>query len=60
VPLGVGGLSDVIQSPIYATAAGLALYGARSPSPGESGGAAGSTPTGRLARLVTRFLSDIF
>src|SRR4029077_12957790 len=26
-PIGVGGLADVIQSPIYSTAVGLALYG---------------------------------
>ncbi len=29
LPTGVGGLADVVQSPIYATAVGLALYGAR-------------------------------
>jgi cell division protein FtsA len=29
VPQGIGGLSDVVKSPIYATAVGLVLYGAR-------------------------------
>jgi cell division protein FtsA len=29
LPAGIGGLSDVVQSPIYATGVGLALYGAR-------------------------------
>ena len=29
-PIGVGGLTDVINNPAYATAVGLALYGARS------------------------------
>jgi cell division protein FtsA len=29
VPSGVGGLSEVVRSPIYATAVGLLLYGAR-------------------------------
>ena len=29
VPQGVGGLADVVKSPIYATAVGLVLYGAR-------------------------------
>jgi len=29
VPSGIGGLSDVVQSPIYSTGVGLALYGAR-------------------------------
>jgi len=60
VPIGIGGLADVIESPIYATAVGLALYGRHSRSPGESGVAAGSTPMGRLTRLVTGFLGDIF
>jgi len=60
VPIGIGGLVDVIESPIYATAVGLALYGRHSRSPGESGAAAGSTPMGRLTRLVTGFLGDLF
>jgi len=60
VPIGVGGMADVIQSPIYATGAGLAIYGSRSRAPGESSGATGGTPVGRLARLVTGFLGDIF
>ena len=29
VPQGIGGLSDVVKTPIYATAVGLVLYGAR-------------------------------
>lgn len=29
LPMGVGGLTDVVRSPIYATAVGLLLYGAR-------------------------------
>jgi hypothetical protein len=58
VPIGIGGMADVIESPIYATGVGLALYGARTGVPGESG--AGSGPVGRLARLVTGFLGDLF
>jgi cell division protein FtsA len=58
VPIGIGGLADVIESPIYATGVGLALYGARTGAPGESG--AGPGPVGRLARLVTGFLGDLF
>ena len=57
-PIGVGGLADVIQSPIYSTAVGLALYGSQARS--ESGAAPSATPMGRLTRLVTGFLSDIF
>ena len=60
VPIGVGGLADAIESPIYATAVGLALYGRHSRAAGESGSAAGATPMGRLMRLVTGFLGDIF
>ena len=60
VPIGVGGLADAIESPIYATAVGLALYGRHSRAPGESGSAAGATPMGRLMRLVTGLLGDIF
>ena len=59
-PIGVGGLADVIQSPIYSTAVGLALYGSQARSTGESGAASNATPMGRLTRLVTGFLSDIF
>jgi cell division protein FtsA len=59
-PIGVGGLADVIQSPIYSTAVGLALYGSHARSAGESGAAPSATPMGRLTRLVTGFLSDIF
>ena len=29
IPAGVGGLTDVVASPIYATGVGLALYGAQ-------------------------------
>jgi cell division protein FtsA len=58
VPIGVGGMAEVIESPIYATGVGLALYGARTGVSGESVGAPG--PVGRLARLVTGFLGDLF
>src|SRR6267378_1841519 len=60
VPIGVGGLADAIESPIYATAVGLALYGARTRGSGESAGTSASSPMGRFARLVTGFLGDIF
>jgi cell division protein FtsA len=59
VPIGVGGLADVIESPIYATGVGLALYGARTRGSGESAGTS-ANPVGRLARLVTGFLGDLF
>lgn len=52
LPTGIGGLSDVVQSPIYATGVGLALYGARGRRSGaaleESGAPAG---LGTMRRL---------
>jgi cell division protein FtsA len=59
VPIGIGGLTDIIESPIYATGVGLALYGARTRVPGESAGTS-ANPVGRFARLVTGFLGDLF
>jgi len=58
VPIGVGGMADVIESPIYATGVGLALYGARTGVSGDAIGTPG--PVGRIARLVTGFLGDLF
>ncbi len=57
VPQGVGGLAEVIRSPIYATAVGLTRHGARRHGPGA---AADGTLFGRLARRVSGFLNDIF
>ena len=51
-------MADVIESPIYATGVGLALYGARTRASGDAVGAPG--PVGRFARLVTGFLGDLF
>lgn len=58
VPRGVGGLAEVIRSPIYATAVGLTLHGARRHGPGAA--ATDGTLFGRLARRVSGFLNDIF
>jgi cell division protein FtsA len=61
IPGDVGGLADVIKSPIYATAVGLALYGARRQTVGpvlsdaEARGA-----LGRLARRLAGWFSEIF
>jgi cell division protein FtsA len=40
VPKNIGGLMDVVNSPIYATGVGLVLYGAENhqASPGKFGG----------------------
>ena len=52
-PTGIGGLSDVVQSPIYATGVGLALYGARGrlrSAGADDGGAASGLGTMRRLR----------
>ena len=59
-PAGLSGLADVVQSPIYATGVGLALYGARG-----HGAAAPSDPTEgsftqRLGRRVREWLGELF
>jgi cell division protein FtsA len=60
-PLRVGGLADVIQSPVYSTAAGLVLHGARSRPAGAAAQAVGGGgPLTRLARRVGGVLNDIF
>ncbi len=60
VPQGMGGLADVIRSPIYATAVGLALYGLRARGPGAAASAVDGNLFGRLGRRVSEFLNDIF
>ena len=57
-PQGVAGLAEVIRSPVYATAVGLTLHGARRHAPGAP--AADATLFGRLARRVSGFLNDVF
>jgi cell division protein FtsA len=54
LPKGLSGLADVVQSPIYATAVGLALYGARG-----TGGTAPLDPAdGSFARRIGRRVRD--
>ena len=61
IPETVGGLTEVVKSPVYATAVGLALYGARRQASGvvpTDAGAAG--PFGRLVRRVAGWVGEIF
>jgi cell division protein FtsA len=63
LPETVGGLSDVVKSPIYATGVGLALYGARARRPGAGAGLLGGgerSILGRLARQLTDWFGQIF
>ncbi|MBI3825746.1 MAG: cell division protein FtsA [Candidatus Rokubacteria bacterium] len=61
VPDGVGGLGDVVKSPVYATGVGLVMYGARrhaAPSPGSN--VTGGNPIMRLVRWLAGWLGEIF
>jgi cell division protein FtsA len=53
-PEGVGGLGDVVQSPIFATAVGLALYGIR------TGGTAFDSGDGRGVARVWEWVKELF
>ena len=61
VPNAFGGLGDVVRSPIYATAVGLAVYGSRrlvvGHAPADVGG---RTALGRLSRRLAAWFSEIF
>jgi cell division protein FtsA len=60
VPGDVGGLVDVIKSPVYATAVGLALYGARRQTPGPAGSeAVPGHALGRFGRRLMGWISEI-
>jgi cell division protein FtsA len=59
-PHDVGGLFDVVQSPIYATAVGLALYGARRQMVGHApADAAGRTWFTRAGRRLASWFAEI-
>ncbi|OGL06364.1 MAG: cell division protein FtsA [Candidatus Rokubacteria bacterium RIFCSPLOWO2_02_FULL_68_19] len=53
-PEGVGGLDDVVQSPIFATAVGLALYGIR------TGGGAFDAGDGRGVARMWEWVKELF
>jgi cell division protein FtsA len=60
VPGDVGGLAEVIRSPIYSTAVGLALYGARRQTPAPVWSEAlPSHAFGRWGRRLLGWLSEI-
>ncbi len=62
VPEAVGGLADVVRSPIHATGVGLALYGARRQGPPGGNGLALDERglLGRLARQLAHWFGDLF
>ena len=61
VPAALGGLADVVRSPIYATGVGLALYGARGRSP-AAGPFDGNDENvfARIARRMSDWFNEIF
>jgi cell division protein FtsA len=56
VPGGIGGLADVVQSPIYSTAVGLARYGAR----GQRSGAPIDASDGTLGHRLREWFAKLF
>jgi cell division protein FtsA len=56
-PVGVGGLSDHVANPVFATPVGLALYAHRNraPDPGRGGAGAFSRVAGRLRGIFKEF-----
>jgi cell division protein FtsA len=61
-PEGVGGLADVVRSPVYATGVGLALYGARQRRTGAGHGAREGAGRGRdgFWRRLAEWFGEIF
>jgi cell division protein FtsA len=60
VPSDVGGLADVVKSPIHATGVGLAVYGAHRHTPGAAAEAAERAPRGNLWSRLAKWFSEIF
>jgi cell division protein FtsA len=57
-PTGVGGLADVVSSPIYATSVGLVQYGAQQHLDGKRNAPVGS-PLSGIMKSVSGFLSRL-
>ena len=59
IPGDVGGLAQVVKSPMYSTAVGLALYGARRQPPLTTWTETPGANLGRWARRLLGWLSEI-
>ena len=59
VPFGVSGLAEIVQSPIYATAVGLALHGARARTQADTASSTDFTRLGWLTLRLSGFLDAI-
>jgi len=60
VPGALGGLADVVRSPIYATGVGLALWGLAQQASGVTTVAGDRGIIGRLWRRLSGWFGDIF
>jgi cell division protein FtsA len=58
-PVGVGGLSDVVNSPMYATGVGLIIYGSKHMSR-DNLGKGGSSAVGGLIRKIKNWFLEFF
>ena len=59
-PTGLSGLADVVQSPIYATGVGLALYGARGPGAARPPTRTDGSFAQRVGRRMTEWVGELF
>ena len=60
-PAGIGGLVDVVASPVYATAVGLVLWGSRNRARRSLGSIRPATGTfGKVTGRLMGWLSDFF
>jgi cell division protein FtsA len=59
-PTGLSGLADVVQSPIFATGVGLALYGARGHAGAPSAEPGEGSLALRIGRRVRKWAGDLF
>jgi cell division protein FtsA len=60
VPKGVGGLADVVKSPMYATAVGLVLAGSRGAAEEKLTAQAERKGIGKVGSRVTEWFKEIF
>ena len=59
VPFSLGGLAEVVQSPMYATGVGLALYGARRQQPATTWSDTSGAGLGHWGRRLMGWLSEV-
>jgi cell division protein FtsA len=58
-PQGVGGLTDAMNNPIYATGVGLVLFGSRAKTNGVNGGGGGKHAMSKLGQKVKKWFEEV-